>query len=285
MKITYMLKREDFYSINQRTLDSCFPGNGKRTHLYIYPELNAIVTAQPSKKVRDYLLCEYSVRASRIKRSLVKAYVRLCLVSRGILSSMSMYVHGDVGKGILIYPCNKKYRIFNFDSGTVEVVIKNGFPSRTIQHEVIFRNQPDLPDFVPMLISSTESRYQERIIDGCPLPRISAGFESYRGAAYKLLNEFAETCSEKTSGSKYSELLRMQINALITDKVRDKQKLTRITQALCGVVSQTDTIDVRFSHGDFQAGNIWVENRTNKIFIIDWESWGKRSGWYDKAAL
>ena len=31
--------------------------------------------------------------------------------------------------------------------------------------------------------------------------------------------------------------------------------------------------------------NIWVENGSDKLYIIDWESWSLRSLWYDRATL
>ena len=46
-----------------------------------------------------------------------------------------------------------------------------------------------------------------------------------------------------------------------------------------------EKIPVGLSHGDLQAGNIWVENETDKLYIIDWESWKNRSTWYDRALL
>ena len=34
-----------------------------------------------------------------------------------------------------------------------------------------------------------------------------------------------------------------------------------------------------------QPGNIWIENKTGKIYIIDWEAYGIRSIWYDDCTL
>ena len=38
------------------------------------------------------------------------------------------------------------------------------------------------------------------------------------------------------------------------------------------------------SHGDFQGGNIWVDD-AGKTWIYDWETVGRRSVWYDSAVL
>ena len=38
------------------------------------------------------------------------------------------------------------------------------------------------------------------------------------------------------------------------------------------------------SHGDFQSGNIWVDQQ-EKVWIYDWETAGRRSLWYDTCVL
>ena len=39
------------------------------------------------------------------------------------------------------------------------------------------------------------------------------------------------------------------------------------------------------SHGDFQSGNIWIDDTNDQLVIIDWETVKKRSPFYDLAAL
>ena len=106
MKITEMLSREDFYSINRETINSFYEDDGSVTTLYIYPKLNAVVTAFPKAEVIRYLLTEYSVR-SQLKRIVAKVYVLLCMKTHGMLASKQVDVHHKVSNNILIYPCNK----------------------------------------------------------------------------------------------------------------------------------------------------------------------------------
>ena len=68
MKISYMLKRENFYDVNEKTLRRYYSDCKSRKRLYIYPELNAIVTARPSRAVRNYLYTEYRVSGSFLKK-------------------------------------------------------------------------------------------------------------------------------------------------------------------------------------------------------------------------
>ena len=67
-----MLLREDFYEINLKTLSEYFKNSDECSLLYVYPELNAIITAKPSKKVKQYLMNEYSGKSNPVKAFLVK---------------------------------------------------------------------------------------------------------------------------------------------------------------------------------------------------------------------
>lgn len=285
MKISQMLLREDFYIINEETLDNYYTEKTGNTKLYIYPQLNAIVTVKPSKKVLEYLLCEYNVRNHAMKRFVTGLYVRLCLSSYGCMSSKKITVHATLDDNTLIYPCNKKYRIFNFSGNTVEVIPKYGFPQDDLKREIFFRSKNELPDFVPQLISFTSNRYIEQIIDGRPLARISDDYDTYVKRTYNMLYEFAKGRRRIVSGSEYAEKLYALVCKQINDKVKRHEAVKSIAGKLASVVKTADEIILLFSHGDLQAGNIWVENNTGKIYIIDWESWGERSIWYDKAVL
>lgn len=284
MKISQMLEREDFYSINEKTLAAYYGKGDVKSTLYVYPQLNAIVTSTPSKSVKKYLLCEYSVRSGFVKRMLVEGYVRLCLNSFGALSSAKTAVESNVSNDTLIYPCNKKYRIFDFDKNTVDVIIKDGFDNSDLKHEIEFRQKKDLPDFVPALTKVLDQGYSEKIIDGVPLARIADGFEKYRDDAYKLLAEYSKSTQRTVKAKEYADLLYSEICKRVTSKVKDAELLKKIASAFVKKADATD-VTLCFSHGDFQAGNIWVEKHTSKIYIIDWESWGERSIWYDKAVL
>lgn len=286
MKISQMLAREDFLNINQRTLDDFFGSSfGKEIKLYIYPRLNAIVTSKPSKRVIDYLLCEYSVRGSAAKRFAARVFVLSCMHSSGVLASKHCTVKANVHSEMLIYPCNKKYRIFDFKENYVDVIAKNGFDKSDLIHEIEFRSREGLPDFVPRIISSDTNGYRETIIDGCPLPRISEGFDSYRDIAYEKINQFGKLMQRTISAPDYINSLRLRIGEYMEKKVGGVLCVKKIVDHLSATGADGEDILLTFSHGDLQAGNIWVENGTKHIYIIDWESWGERSVWYDYATL
>lgn len=286
MKISQMLEREDFLDINQKTLDGYFVSSpGKETKLYIYPALNAIVTSKPSKTVVDYLLCEYSVRGNVVRRLAARAYVFGCMHSLGVLASKNCLVKATIHSNILIYPCNKKYRIFNFKEHYVDVIAKHGFEKSDLLHEIEFRSRDGLPDFVPKLISYNADGYRETIIDGCPLPRTTENYETFRDLAYNLIYQFGAPMQRAINPSDYINTLRLRIAKCLGKKVKDAFGVNKIVDNLSAIGSAGDDILLTFSHGDLQVGNIWIESRTKHIFIIDWESWDERSVWYDYATL
>lgn len=286
MKISQMLRREDFYRINEKTLSGYYGQSGTdKTELCIYPQLNAIVTTKPSSRVIGYLLCEYAVRGNALKRLAAQGYVQGCMHSFGLLAAKKCTVQAKVEPDVLIYPCNKKYRIFDFRHQVVDVIAKHGFDDSDLQHEMAFRKQANLPGFVPGFVSCDAHGYREIIIDGRPLARITVGFEALRDQAYTLLLEYGAPHQKIAAAKTYADELQAQIETLLSQKA-DSEKLVRgIVTELVAMTASSAYVTLTFSHGDLQSGNIWVENKTNKLYIIDWESWGIRSLWYDKATL
>ena len=286
MKISYMKKREDFDNINQRTLDKSFAGGKGDTRLYIYPHLNAIVTRNPSESVKRYLYTEYSGASSPIKRFLTKMYTKVVINSCGILAGGQCRASDDLSDDILIYPCNKKIRIFDFASGTVRVVPKDSFPTDSIKCEIDFRAKVNAPFILPLL-SYEECEYSEKIINGRPLARISDGYEGYVSRAYEIWQGF-ERGIRPITFSEYANSLREYFHSahISEEKLFKLDELSELEKILFDRIKCAEGgLEVGLSHGDLQAGNIWVENGTDKIYIIDWESVGERSVNYDHAAL
>lgn len=283
-----MLTREDFYAINQQTLDNYFVG-GKKIKLYIYPELNAIVTKRPSKKVKKYLYVEYKVNASLLKRIAVYLYTRLTINSFGVFAKKTCNINGDFSNDCLIYPCNKKIRIFNFKNNTVRVIPKATFPDVDIRKEIAFRTQ-NKAEFIPEILSFEENNYTEKIIDGYPLAREKEKFEFYKEKAYKIWGEYIASNTYNVTAKEYVNKLRKKFENLLIqlseEKNVDKDKIVTIENKLFELISTFDEdVEVGLSHGDLQPGNIWIENNTNKIYIIDWEAYDERCLNYDYIVL
>lgn len=290
MKISYMLKRESFYEINEKTLGAYYHGQGKQKKLYIYPELNAIVTARPSKKVKKYLYTEYRVSGSLLRRIAVRLYAGVMLNSCGLFASKKIKINTSADKNTLIYPCNKKYRIFDFENNTVSVTPKYGFPTGDLDNEIAFRSQNDA-DFIPKLALFSDNGYTEAIIDGYPIARAGERQAELCDRAYNIWKSYIGGSLEKIPSVRYAQILEDELSSII-NKLTELKKdvdiflLRSVMDSVLSDLRANDCeIEVGLSHGDLQSGNIWVERGTDKIYIIDWESYGKRSVYYDKAAL
>lgn len=287
MKISQMLKRENFYDINYKTLTRYFKDEGKETSLYIYPQLNAIITKSPSNEVKNYLFCEYKIRGNVLKAMLVKAYVACCFLMNGKMATEKIVLKNNMTDDMLIYPCNKKYRIFNFKDGVVDVIAKSDFPTGDLDREILFRTE-NKAEFIPELIAACDKGYRERIIDGIPLARMTEQFDIYRELALTTLRNYAKLIGKerKCLMADYLNQLLKKIEEFSCNLTKnyDRELLTSITASLMKTADETFEIQLTLSHGDLQPGNIWVEH-TGKMFIIDWESWDERSVWYDEFAL
>lgn len=299
MKISEMLKREDFYSILPKTLNKYAdflglePGcvrvvdKGNKADLYVNENLNAILSARPSRNVREYLKTEYSVSGSIFRRTLVSAYLSASMTLVKDFSQKGLSLKSELSlRDVLIYPCNKKIRLFDFASGTVHTVLKDGFPDNYIKREITFRNETDAP-FVPKITRAGVGCYSEQIIcDGKPLARIHdvAYVEEKKKESLALLQSL--TAKEERIGVKaYLEQLRMRCLTMLSGKegFQNGEEVKALFDKLQTGIEDCE-IGLVTSHGDFQPGNIWIDAE-GKVVIIDWETVKLRSPFYDYSAL
>lgn len=289
MKISEMILREDFYKVNEETLASCYHDTGESTELFVYSRINAIITRHPGKKVRRYLYTEYSIRGHFLKRWLIYTYMFLLFHSGGAFANYRISVQGRVKKNNLLYPCNRKYRIFDFDKNEVMVIVKAGFLPDTLHKEISFRENNRYSYVLPLLECGS-TFYIEKIIDGIPLARIQDNYEMYLDEVLYLIHEFNAKERVVRTTEDYARELREKM-AYNLDAVGQyllpaiREEIGNTLEDILGALNKETKIEMGLSHGDLQPGNIWVERKTNKVYIIDWESWDIRSVWYDKAVL
>ncbi len=294
-----MLKREDFYDILPKTLNKYadFLGiesgsvmvidKGKKATLYVNENLNAIISPKPSRNVREYLKTEYSVGGSILRRMMVRAYLTASVSLVKDFSQKGLSFKSELQlKDVLIYPCNKKIRLFDFASGAVHTVLKDGFPDNYIKRETAFRNATNA-SFVPKITRCGEGCYSEKIIcDGKPLARIhdTAYVEAKKKESLALLQSL--TAKEERIGAKdYLDQLKARCLTMLGGK-KGFQKGEGVKALFEKLQSGIEDCEINLvtSHGDFQPGNIWID-ADGKVVIIDWETVKLRSPYYDYSAL
>jgi len=299
MKISEMLAREDFYSILPDTLNryaeflgiepgsAATVGKGETADLYVNEKLNAIIASKPSKQVKDYLRTEYTVAGSPLRKMAVAAYLTAALtfVKSNAQRGLKNKLNGKTDN-VLIYPCNKKIRLFDFSEGVVYTVLKEGFPDIHIKRETEFRLNTDV-SFVPKIKQSGQGCYSETIIrNGRPLARIqdAAFVEEKKRESLKLLKSLTKQPRKVGARSYVAELKERCLKMLATKKgFAESDKVATIFDRLIEKTQDCD-IELVISHGDFQPGNIWIDEN-GKTVIIDWETVKERTSFYDYAAL
>ncbi len=288
MKINQMLLREDFYNILISSLNDygilSSISNNKSTmgnDYYIYPKINAIITNSPSEEIVKYLKNEFSSYNGFMKNIISKCYMNLLLHTKGKLCANIVNIKADFEKpdSIMIYPSNRKIRIMDFSKEYSDIIVKKGFPAVMIKKEIEFRTLYKEESFILSLDKTGEVSYGEKIIKGKSLARINSitDFSEYCNKVMDLKNKFENQFLESVNSKEYIEELRTKLNGYNEkDKSIIKLWFEKITDSLNDFI-----VPVSISHGDFQKGNVWIEENHN-IIILDWETWDKRSIWYDR---
>lgn len=300
MKFSDMLLREDFWKILKDTLNANTQNLGikgeakvvdksSRCTLYANAQLNAIMSMNPSKAVRDYLKTEYTVGGSPLRKMMVKGYLWASthMVCRFAQKGIEIQFDESIDvNDILIYPCNKKIRIFDFKHGVVHTVLKKDFPDLYIVRETEFRMNHH-EDFVPQIQNTGKNYYSEKIINGRPLARIyDASFveKCQHDAVSKLISLTKENKLVKVT----DYLASLKQICLEQLKLKPAFKDCQMIECLFNWLSEVgddEKLSLVVSHGDFQPGNIWYDDDNKKVVIIDWETVKMRSRFYDHAAL
>ena len=180
--------------------------------------------------------------------------------------------------------------MFEFDKNQVSVFGKDGFPTDDLLREISFRRSYEA-SFVPCILKSDADGYTEQIIDGSPVARMGQKTKPLCDRAFDIWSEYIKPHTKEIPAAEYAGMLAQKLEELEKRAAGNGKNiktaaLQSLTKALLAVLLEEDAlIPVSLSHGDLQAGNIWVENGTEKLYIIDWESWQNRSIWYDQATL
>lgn len=296
-----MLVREDFYTILEQTLAdnrktiqateapiSVADASADCT-LFVNAQLNAIMSAHPSKAVIEYLKTEYNVSGSLLRRMMVKVYLTAAttLVKRFSQKGIKVSFKDGVDKNnILIYPCNKKIRLFDFGTNMVYTMLKRNFPPLYINREIKFRKEYKAP-FIPEIVEARDGCYSEKIINGMPLARINdATFvEHCKEQVYNLVISLTPTDNQVMAVDYMQELKNTCMEQLKQKKAfADSATVACLFDTLLAV-QPNEKLSLVVSHGDLQPGNIWWDKDRRQIVIIDWETVKLRSRFYDHAAL
>ncbi len=305
MDANSMIKREPFYEILKTTTneygktvyneDIAFsqkPANGKKK-MHFFMVHSFLSTLPVSKSTRKALYSEYNIRGSKIKYLLGKIGVFLITHSGSIFSKDKFYFSkaSKALKNVMITPCNRSIRYFHFDLGYVDCVVKDMYRNTYMQNQLQFRLQEKY-SFVPKITAYGDRWYREDIMYGNALARVTDNAEYLRAqkVAIGFIKQMADDTLNNANAKYYfSELEKNYFNIINIFSKELAKELSFLGEKLFGVsralLDTTDiTIPVVLSHGDLQAGNIWVGS-DKRVTIYDWETVKLRSVWFDPATL
>ena len=239
MTISDLQKRENFYEINNKTLEKYFSEINRLSHrvkicasndiftinksyFFIYPRINAIVTKDSSREVREYIYKEFSNNSSLLKRFAIYFYTRLLLKSKGNFSDKCISVEPKIKdeNSLLIFPGNKKIKIFNFKEDYIDNIVKESFIDYCFNRELDFRLNNTKYDFVLNIEKHSNRWYREKIIDGVSLPRIAdkSKHKLFKGTVNKYLDLLQEDTKKEIKIGEY-------INKIVNKIKNESHKL------------------------------------------------------------
>ncbi len=306
MDLASMLKRESFFEIFFPTVERYFKevyredvhlyfasSGEKKANLFIYPRLSAAVVRNISKNARSFFYSEWNVRGSWIKRLSAKLYVWVMTHSLGLLAQYRFHLEPakTLSKNIVIAPNNRSIRVFDYKSGLVGCIIKQGFTNKYFINQLKFRLEHKYY-FVPPLTDYGDSWFREPIMYGHPLARVTDEVQYKQSIVEATANIaiIAKDTLEYQSCDEYVKAVSTTLHKGVAEASEKKHiesadALETIINRLVGSLKDcTFQIPVVLSHGDLQTGNIWVDIK-GKTWVYDWETVGYRSVWYDAATL
>lgn len=306
MTIAELLAREDLYGIIERTLPGYYREvfnldvNVKLTRkhvgdcLLVFPRLGVIISKFPSKKVKHEIYSQFDVQNNIIKKIIAKVYIFLCIHSFGVLADCGLFLSQKklIDRDSLIIPGNRKIRFLYFREGFVDSIIKSGFSSFYFDNEVLVRERLCY-SFIPKILDSNQNWYREKLLIGKGLVREPSS--SYNIYLDELLSDLKQLYHDSLqfADSKSYCLQLVEWNCKIINSLEEKKKLScgeyllNIIAKMERIIQCSDSMNVPivFSHGDLQTGNVHIEEETGNLYIIDWETGGNRSIWYDSTTV
>lgn len=304
MNLYSMLEREDFFPLFFCTLKQYYRevcgqeieidfADKRSGNLVIKPFLSAATAPRMSARARSFFYSEWNVRDSMLKYLAAKAGVAFLTHSGKAFSQFTFRMRPEavVTRDLVIAPNNRSIRVFDYQSKTVGCMVKHGFTKKYFTNQLEFRKKYAYPFMLPM-VKWGEDWFVEPILSGHPLARVTKEPLYQKGVSDALagIRQLAADTRSYTDAESYTAQMVSKIQELLVDaSARKKIKTAETTAAIAdkaaksiqGILSVIPTCQ---SHGDFQGGNIWVDD-SNKTWIYDWETAGRRSVWYDSAVL
>ncbi len=305
MDLASMLEREDFFpsffttvkKYYKETMNAeisfSFASGKSNCNMVIKPRLSAVSSVHISRRAREFYYSEWNIRNSVFKCLIAKIYVFLMTRTGKGLAQFSFEMTPEVHNfdDVVIAPNNRSIRFFDYKDNVAGCMIKDGFSDKFFKNQIEFRKCNHY-DFMIPLTKFGEDWFQEPIMHGHPLARITKE-KIYRKAVRDALDDILQLAMDTLEYTDCHEYINR-----LNDRVIDMLQTATSKKNIKSVATVKKLVDYAkkealcfekpvplvMSHGDFQTGNIWVD-QAGKVWLYDWETVAKRTIWYDASVL
>jgi hypothetical protein len=293
MKISQLVKREDFYNILNNTIKTNsfilnIPKSDGEEIFKSYQYLNLISSDKASKNCRDVLVNEYKLSASKVKKIVQKLYVTFVFLP--VITNIFVHKRLSFSKTINKYAIvggNHRIRLFDNKMQNIVVLLKTGENKKFILNDIESRITYTL-NYAPKILSFGDDWLMEEFIEGVPLNRIDNVnlLNESLDATIKLhMNNLVYKTKKEIPVENYlNETIyetKVQIELIKTNNSLKMRLLNTLKNIENKIFKENiSVIETSINHGDFQKGNIRIKS-SKELVVLDWESTDKRFYLYD----
>lgn len=290
MKLNQLLERENFYKILVDTLTENSFFDGKKTNkenviFKCFDKLNIIHNESIDFNVIKKLTFEYSLSKSLIKKFLQNIYIIFFSLPKinNLLVNNRIYLSNDLVKYAII-PGNHRVRLYGKELNKIIVLLKKNENKKFIKNDIAVRFDNSI-SYAPKIISYGNDWLVEEFVEGVPFNRVNTDNNLLFSIIRNHNDELIKLTKKPQPLKKYIDFCKDEITTIV-DLIPDKEEIKReINHGLNEIFEkllklELNQIDVSSTHGDFQEGNIRINNQ-NMAYVIDWEAADYRFFMYD----
>jgi hypothetical protein len=282
--------REDIDKIIINTLSKFYQThveirrNYTKKSFILNPRLNAAVFSKASTKVLNAIRLGHFVRKNKFANFIMQIYITFAFSKHGLFGCKYLYINElpKCPEKIYIMPGNMKLKIMDYESMVINNIIKDRYEESAFFKEVSIRTNP-VWDFILPIKQNNDYSYQEELLYGCTLDRIQkSDFVGINDTIENIILQMQSKNRRVTNAGTYSKMLINNIREgclKLVDGESYKSSIIKFIDVIALLIKNTE-IEIAFSHGDLQNGNIFV-SLNNKVYILDWDTYGERSIGYD----
>ncbi len=263
------------------------PGRPWRAHDLLSAYFDPDLSAQARRYLRDGFR-----NTPRRSRRVAQWLLGTALASSPGLRASSrpaFHVQGDAPMtDLLVVPGNRRLRLLDFARQRAVVATKVGYESESLSVEHRMRTEHRADFMVPVLEADSAAGWlEEPLLEGWPLPRAPRGHDQQ--ASLRWARSAVAQWAEPGAHSRDTQAYVAELVGTLTDDLRlAHERFPQLPQVPTSWMArlqdwalEISTVELLLSHGDLQAGNLWLDADASRVIILDWESCAPRVRGYD----